>query len=88
MPLNPDQQAIKDFGNAVWGDEPWHGRLARITGVSRSYISQIVRGDKPSSRIVDDGIRLGFRQEISRMRAALTAYEKYMRDHYREGDDR
>jgi transcriptional regulator with XRE-family HTH domain len=84
MPLDPDQQALLDFGNAAFGDEPWHGKLARITGVSRSYISQIVRGDKPVTHAVDSGIRHGVRQEISRMRAALVAYEKTMRESYRE----
>jgi transcriptional regulator with XRE-family HTH domain len=84
MQLDPAQQALKDFGNAAFGDENWHGKLARLSGVSRSYISQIVRGGKPVTYVVDSGIRHGFRQEISRMRAALVAYEKTMRDSYRE----
>jgi transcriptional regulator with XRE-family HTH domain len=82
--LDPDQQALKDFGNAAFGDEPWHGKLARMCGVSRSFISQIVRGDKSVTAAVDTGIRIGMRQEISRLRAALSAYEKTMRESYRE----
>jgi hypothetical protein len=80
MPLDPDQSALKKLGNAVWGDEPWHGRLARITGVSRSYISQIVRGDKTVSDAVKTAVAAGIRREIKRLRAALHAYENRSHD--------
>jgi hypothetical protein len=76
MPLDTDQQALKDFGNAAFGDEPWHGRLARITGVSRSYISQIVRGDKAVSDAVKTAVAAGIRREIKRLREALKMYEE------------
>jgi transcriptional regulator with XRE-family HTH domain len=74
MPLDRDQQALLDFGNAAFGDEPWHGKLARITGVSRSYISQIVRGDKPVTAAIDQQIRDGFSKELLRQQKAFSAY--------------
>jgi transcriptional regulator with XRE-family HTH domain len=74
MQLDPDQQALLDFGNAAFGDEPWHGKLARITGFTRSYISQIVRGDKPLTAAIDQQIRDGFGEQLSRQQKAFYAY--------------
>jgi transcriptional regulator with XRE-family HTH domain len=74
MPLDRDQQALLDFGNAAFGDEPWHGKLARITGVSRSYISQIVRGDKPLTAAIDEQIREAFQNQLWRQQKAFYAY--------------
>ena len=84
MPLDSDQQALKDFGNAAFGAEPWHGKLARISGVSRSYISQIVRGDKPMTAAIDHQIRLGIRLEMKRLREAFAAYNEKMYGRFRE----
>ena len=74
MSLDPDQKALLDFGNAAFGDENWHGRLARITGVSRSYISQIVRGEKPLTAAIDQQIRDGFGEQLTRQQKAFYAY--------------
>jgi transcriptional regulator with XRE-family HTH domain len=74
MQLDPAQQALKDFGNAAFGDENWHGKLARLSGVSRSYISQIVRGKKPLTVSVDQQIQDGFGEQLRRQQKAFFAY--------------
>jgi transcriptional regulator with XRE-family HTH domain len=75
MPIDPDQQRLKVLGTELFGAE-FHGKLARLSGVSRSYISQIVRGDKSVSDAVKVAIADGIRREIKRLRAALNDYEK------------
>lgn len=82
--LDPDQEALKALGIEAFGPEPWHAKLARLTNVSRSYISQICRGDKNVTPAVDSAIRAGIRREIKRLRAALNTYEEKMRGNIRE----
>jgi transcriptional regulator with XRE-family HTH domain len=77
--LDPDQQRLKKLGVELFGDE-FHGKLARLSGVSRSYISQIVRGDKGVSDAVKGAIADGIRREIKRLRAALNDYENRTHD--------
>lgn len=73
--LDPDQQRLKDLGERLFGTE-FHGKLARLSLVSRSYISQIVRGDRPVTPAVENAITAGIRREVKRLRDALRAYEK------------
>jgi transcriptional regulator with XRE-family HTH domain len=74
MPLDHDQQRLKDLGERLFGAE-FHGKLARLSLVSRSYISQIVRGDRPVTPAVENAITAGIRREVKRLRDALRAYE-------------
>jgi hypothetical protein len=73
--LDHDQQRLKDLGERLFGAE-FHGKLARLSLVSRSYISQIVRGDRAATPAVENAITAGIRREIKRLREALNAYEK------------
>jgi hypothetical protein len=73
--LDRDQQKLKDFGERLFGTE-FHGKLARLTLVSRSYISQMVRGERPVTGTIEHAIDDGIRREIKRLRDALRAYKK------------
>jgi len=73
--LDRDQQRLKDLGERLFGNE-FHGKLARMSLVSRSYISQIVRGDRPVTGAVEHAIVDGIRREIKLLRDALNAYKK------------
>ena len=73
--LDREQQKLKDLGERLFGTE-FHGKLARMSQVSRSYISQIVRGDRPVTAAVENAIDDGIRREIKRLRDALNAYKK------------
>jgi transcriptional regulator with XRE-family HTH domain len=80
MSLDHDQKLIVALGQRLFGDE-WHGKFARMCGISRPYVSRIATGNRPVTQSVAVAVIEGLRAEVKRLNAqaaivAATA-EKY-----------
>ena len=65
--LDPENQRVVDFGKAMFG-ERWHTAFAKMTGLSRSYISLIAQGKRPVSDEVSKAILAGIKNKAHELR--------------------
>jgi hypothetical protein len=86
MPLDRDQKRFVALGKRLYGDD-WHGKFARMVGLSRPYVSMIAKPVSEGGRPVTDAVRAkviaGLRAEVERHRSRaidvlslLREYEK------------
>jgi hypothetical protein len=73
MPLSPAASQIVRLGYALYGDS-WQGQFARMTGLSRPYVTRIAAGDRPVTEAVKVAIVTGLRAEAKRLRARAVEF--------------
>jgi hypothetical protein len=86
MPLDRDQRRFVTLGQKLFGED-WHGKMARMVGLSRPYVSMMTKPVSEGGRPVTDAVRakviVGLRAEVERHRerainalSLLREYEK------------
>jgi hypothetical protein len=65
--LNHDNQLVVDFGKAMFGTR-WHTEFAKMTGLSRPYISLIAKGKRPVTDEVRKAIKEGIKKKAHELR--------------------
>jgi len=75
-----EARRIVDLGQKIYGDN-WQSSFARMTGLSKSYVGFIAKGDRPVTQTVAVAVIRGLRAEVKRLNeqaAAMKAMsEKY-----------
>jgi hypothetical protein len=84
MPLDRDQRRFVRLGTELYGDE-WHGKFARMVGLSRPYVSMMAKPISEGGRPVTDAVRakviVGLRAEVERHRSQAINVLELLREY-------
>jgi transcriptional regulator with XRE-family HTH domain len=83
--LEPAHHLFVALGKNLFGKH-WQRKFARITGLSRSYVNMIAKGERPVTKSVRLDVLAGLSNEINRRRAVAEQME-LLYVQYEEDDD-
>jgi transcriptional regulator with XRE-family HTH domain len=70
--IDPENQRVAVLGEALFGPR-WHTEFAKMTGVSRPYVSLIAKGKRPVTDEVRKAIIAGLKQQADQTRRRADA---------------
>jgi transcriptional regulator with XRE-family HTH domain len=80
MSLDRDQKRFVALGRQLFCDD-WHGKFARMCGISRPYVSRIATGNRPVTDEVRAKVIAGLRAEVERHRARAINVLELLREY-------
>ena len=84
MPLDRNQKRFVALGKRLYGDD-WHGKFARMIGLSRPYVSMMAKPVSEGGRPVTDAVRakviVGLRAEVERHRGQAIKILELLREY-------
>jgi hypothetical protein len=82
MPADRDTHRLVELGFDLFGLD-WHGKFARMTKLSRPYISMIARGERPVTDAVKSAVAKGMLAEIKQLRGRAVEITKLLAEYER-----